>query len=257
VREQANAYVEGRAPKKFSEFVTKHKGDMIAQLLRENGREQIYAGLPNFIRMSEGLPRALVTILKHIYDWAIYTQERPFSGGKISLKTQRRGITEAASWFLDHMLEEGADGVVVRSGLERLAQLFRVNRFSDKPVETSLIAFSVDLLQLEDEARQALKQSQNTSLLLNISGGQRERNSEQVTSKFELNFMLSPLWDLPIARRGVATLSSADANAVFVHSQRDQFSNLLKSWESKMTAPFFGRTRTSPDTSTVQTDLFE
>jgi hypothetical protein len=50
-------------------------------------------------------------------------------------------MTEAASWFLDHMLEEGVDGVLVRSGLERLAQLFRVNRFADKPTETSLIAF--------------------------------------------------------------------------------------------------------------------
>jgi hypothetical protein len=257
VREQAKAYIEGRAPKKFTEFVTKHKGDMVAQLLRENGREQIYAGLNNFIRMSEGLPRALVTILKHIYDWAIYTQERPFSGGRISLKTQRRGITEAASWFLDHMLEEGADGVLVRSGLERLAQLLRTNRFADKPIETSLVAFSVNLLQLEEEARRTLEQSQNTSLLLNISRGQRERNSEQVTTKLELNFMLSPLWDLPIARRGVATLSPAGANSVFVFSQRDQFAALLRNWEAKMTAPFFGRTSGKTQTTTVQTDLFE
>jgi hypothetical protein len=154
------------------------------------------------------------------------------------------------------MLEEGADGVLVRSSLERLAQLFRVNRFSDKPVETSLIAFSVDNVQLEEEARRTLSQSQNTSLLVNVEGGQRERNSEQVTMKLELNLMLSPLWDLPIARRGVSTFSPADANTVFVYDQRDRFDALLRSWEAKMNAPFFGRS-TSSQSSTVQNDLFE
>jgi hypothetical protein len=256
VNEQAKAYIEERGQKRFSEFVTKHKGDMIAQVLRENGHEQVYAGLPSFIRMSEGLPRALVTILKHVYDWAIYTQERPFSAGRVSQRTQRRGITEAASWFLDQMLEEGADGVLVRSSLERLAQLFRLNRFADKPVETSLIAFSVDEVQLDEEARRTLLQSQNTSLLVSVAGGQRERNSEQVTTKLELNLMLSPLWDLPISRRGVATFSAADANAIFVYDQRDRFETLLKTWEAKMSAPFFGRSTASADPVT-QTDLFE
>jgi len=51
--------------------------------------------------MSEGLPRALITILKHVYDWSIYTQERPFKGGQISIRrAQQRGVIEAAEWFL-------------------------------------------------------------------------------------------------------------------------------------------------------------
>jgi len=257
VKERAVAYIEGVRNSKFDEFVSKHKGDMIAQLLRENGQKQIYAGLHNFVRMSEGLPRTLITILKHIYDWSIYTQERPFRGGKISIRAQQRGITEAAEWFLDQMLEEGEEGVRVRASLERLSQLFRTNRFADKPIETSLIAFSVDEVQLHESARRVLSLAQNTSLVINVARGQRERNSEQVTSKLELNVMLAPRWDLPIARRGVVSFAPEEANAIFVFERQSEFEVLLRSWEAKMTAPSFGRGGQSPNGRPPQADLFE
>jgi hypothetical protein len=83
VRDRALAKLSGSKHKKFDEFVAKHKSDMIAQWLRENGQKQIYAGLESFIRMSEGLPRTLITILKHIHDWSTYTGEDPFAHGKI------------------------------------------------------------------------------------------------------------------------------------------------------------------------------
>jgi hypothetical protein len=256
-RENATAFIKGTRGGKFDEFVSKYKGDMIAQLLRENGQKQIYAGLPDFIRMSEGLPRTLITILKHVYDWSIYLGEEPFRGGKVSIRAQERGVIEAAEWFLDQMLMEGDDGVRVRSSIERLAQLFRTNRFADKPVETSLIAFSVDESQMSEEARRILLLAQNTSLIINIPRGQRERNSEQITSKLELNVMLAPRWDLPIARRGVVSFTPAEGNVVFEYDNRQAFESLVKNWESKMSAPFFGRPRSAFGGLAAQSDLFE
>jgi len=54
--------------------------------------------------------------------------------------------------------------------------------------------------------------------------------------------MLSPRYDLPIARRGVISLSPNDVNAIFTYEESDQFERMLKAWEGKMTAPAFGRT---------------
>ncbi|QOZ74543.1 hypothetical protein XH83_03165 [Bradyrhizobium sp. CCBAU 53351] len=256
-RAAAEAYLSGSRNDRFDEFVRKHKGDMVAQLLRENSQRQIYSGIKTLIRMSEGLPRALITTLKHIFDWSIYMQEKPFSGGKISLAAQSRGVSEAADWFLEHMLEEGDAGLLVRSSVDRLSRLFRANRFADKPVETSLIAFSVDEVQIEPEARSTIKSAIDTSILINVVGGQRERNSELVSRKLELNTMLSPRFDLPVARRGVTTFSVDQTNAIFVYSQRELFEKLLSDWEAKMTAPYFGRTSSPAPKSTDQRDLFE
>ena len=117
---------------------------------------------------AEGLPRALITILKHIYDCAIYTGEEPFKLGKISLVSQQRGVVEAADLFVEQMLPDGEEGVRVGSAIERLCLLFRTNRFADKPVETSLIAFSVDQLALAAEARDLLDLATKTSLIIPI-----------------------------------------------------------------------------------------
>ena len=48
-----------------------------------------------------------------------------------------------------------------------------------------------------------------------------------------------------------------EGNAVFVFEQQSQFESLLSSWEAKMTAPSFGRTRSGTSGRPAQTDLFE
>jgi hypothetical protein len=257
VNQRVNDFVSGTRGEKFEEFIDKHKSDMVAQLLRENSQKQQYTGLTSFIRMSEGLPRSLITILKHVHDWSIYMGEGPFRRGKISIRAQQRGVSEAADLFLEQMLMEGEDGVLVRSAIDKLSDLFRVNRFSDKPIETSLIAFSVDEMQMSAEARRILKLAVDTSLLIRVQGGQRQRNTKEINSKLEVNAMLAPRWDLPIARRGVAVFEPAEGNAVFMYNSRSEFEALLKAWEAKMTAPAFGRPRTAVATRGVQPDLFE
>lgn len=257
VRERAEAKLSGEKDKKFDEFVDKHKSDMIAQWLRANSKKQVYAGLENFILMSEGLPRALITILKHIYDWAIYTGEDPFKRGKISVDSQHLGVVEAADLFLEQMLPDGEDGVRVGSAIERLCLLFRANRFSDKPIETSLIAFSVDQLALDPEARRVLDLATKTSLVISVERGQRERNSKGVTSKLEVNRMLAPRRDLPIARRGVATFDASTVDLIFMHSKAAEFEVFAKSWVNKMTAPAFGKRARQKRRQVVHPDFFE
>lgn len=256
VRERASAFVGKKERGDFGEFVSKYKSDMVAQILRDASQKQVYAGVENFIGMSEGLPRTLITILKHVYDWSEYRQEQPFRGGKISIVAQQKGVSEAGDWFLDHMLEEGDDSVRVRSALDRLSQLFRVNRFADKPTEISLIAFSANEVNMNAEARRILQHALDSSVLIDLPRGQRERNSEQITKKIELNKMLSPRWDLPVARRGVASFSGEESNAIFDVNKREEFEAILRAWESKMTAPAFGRSRPAEKRRLQQPDLF-
>jgi len=257
IRGRALAKIAGGKDKKFDEFVDKHKSDMIAQWCRENEKKQVYAGLDSFIAMSEGLPRALVTILKHVYDWATYTGEDPFRLGKISVPSQQRGVTEAAALFLEQMLPDGEEGIRIGKAIERLCALFRANRFSDKPIETSLIAFSVDHMALSPEARKMLDLATKTSLIISIERGQRERNSMSVTSKMQINRMLSPRWDLPIARRGVVPLKPREVESIFIAERQDEFDSFAKSWSNKMTAPSFGRTPDRRKRRRFQPDLFE
>lgn len=257
VREQAVGRLNGEKNKKFDEFIDKHKADMTAQWLRENSQKQIYAGLETFITMSEGLPRALITILKHVYDWANYTGEDPFRYGKISVASQQRGVVEAADLFLEQMLPDGEEGVCVGNAMERLCSLFRANRFADKPIETSLIAFSVDQHQLGSETRNLLDLATKTSLLISIERGQRERNSMSVTSKLEVNRMLSPRRDLPIARRGTVPLDAKVVESMFIASRAAEFDAFAKTWIAKMTAPAFGRRAGRKIKRVAHPDLFE
>lgn len=234
-------FIGGDRDSSYSQSLQHYKSDLIAQLIRENKGKQLYLGLDNFIKMSEGLPRALITLLKHVCDWAIFNGEKVFHGDKISVESQQKGALEASEWFLNSMRKAGVDGVAIRTSIDRLADLFRINRFSDKPIECSLIAFSVSDADVSAASRRILQMAETRSFLLNITGGQKERNSEQVTTKLQLNRMLSPRWDLPISRRGVATFGAREINAIFDPQQESEFKLLRSEWEAKMTAPFFGK----------------
>jgi hypothetical protein len=71
-----------------------------------------------------------------------------------------------------------------------------------------------------------------------VVGGQRDKNSQRIDDKYELNRMLSPYWDLPIYRRGVLALTSEMVTSIFDENRAEEFENLLRSFTRKMNAPF-------------------
>jgi hypothetical protein len=141
------------------------------------------------------------------------------------------------------MRKAGDDGFAIQGAIDRLAQMFRVNRFADKPVECSLISFSVAEEDGSAEALRVLRLCESRSFLNRISGGQRDKNSERVTMKFQLNNMLSPRWDLPIGRRGTIPFDARQFDAIFDPSRRGQFDQVLADWRDRMTAPHFGKSK--------------
>nr|WP_294512798.1 hypothetical protein [uncultured Rhodopila sp.] len=243
ISKDCQSYIAGVRTGAYFDKLEKFKGDLIAQLVRENGGRVTYAGLNTFTRMSEGAPRALITLLKETYDWAIFREEAPFVRGRVTTEAQSRGAVAAAEWFYNSMMKAGQDGRTILIAIDRLAELFRLNRYSHNVRECSLIGFSASLSTAPDRARDVIKLATDRSFLVETLGGQQERNSQQITSKFQINRMLVPKWGLGTGRRGIIPFGARELQAVFDPSEANLFKEVSREWEARGTAPLFGKKR--------------
>lgn len=236
------AYI--RKPKsdtKYKQTLSHFSGDLAAQLLADYGLKQQYVGFETFIEMSRGLPRNLLVVLKHVFQWAIFNGEQPFRESSISAPSQQQGVSESSRWFFRDAEVLGEDGPDVQAAIRRLADLFRAIRFSDKPAECSLSTFALNWEQISPRARQLIELAEQWSLLLRIGGGQRDRNSGRLHARFQLNSMICPIWDLPIYRRGTLALTAHEINAIFDRDHANDYDRLVRARLARMTAPTFGR----------------
>lgn len=237
IREQTLQFISGdntgRQANRVRSIMEHYRTDLSAQLSRENRSRQYYLGLKSFIIMSGGLPRVLLTIMRSIFEWAIYNGEDPMEQDGISIDSQYRGVMEAAEWFFSSMRKSGREGAAIQIATDRLAQIFRESRFSDLPIECSLNTFSVSLHQLSEEARHVLDLCEQRSFINEVSGGQKHRNTKEVQLKYQLHPMLCPRWQLPIGRRGAMVLTTEFANAVFQPKRQEAFAAQLKKFRSR------------------------
>ena len=242
INSACSKYIQEPNPATLHGKILNHfRDDLMAQLLRESDMKQRYLGFDTFVDMSDGLPRNLLIILKHIFNWALFNGEKPFVEGVISINSQQAGVCEASEWFFKDARVAGHDGGLIRESVERLATLFRRIRYSDKLTECSLCTFSADMSLASQEAQRIVEMAEKWSLLISIRGGQRDRNSGRVNLKYQLNPMLAPRWDLPVSRRGALALNPEEINAIFDKSHRGEFDAILKTRVSRMMAPFLDK----------------
>lgn len=238
IKDACVEFANGAKDTDYAQTYGHFSGDMLAQLLRDARRDQEYVGLETFIIMSMGLPRNLLIILRHVYNWALFNNEQPFQGGSISINSQQKGIMQAAEWFLRDARTKGAEGQMLQEAISRLAVFFRKVRFSAKPVECSLCSFSVDQGKVNKETLDALNLAEKYSLLIAIVEGQRDRNSMRVDAKYQINSMLSPIWDLPISRRGSIPIQPDLADAIFNSEKKEVFEVIVHERVAGMSPPF-------------------
>lgn len=235
---QAEGLTTGDSDAKTRVTYKHYKADLYAQLLDEHRLEQEYVGFDTFIRMSGYLPRNLLVVLKQITRWALFLGEDPFSN-PISVRAQQEGAREASSWFLTDAKGLGKIGDDAQIAVRRLGGLFRQMRFADKPVEVSCAAFTSDLQSLTADARRVLHEAKLHSLVLEIPSGRWGKNSGTLKRKYQLNPMLAPMFDLPIALRGAADFSADVLNAVFDPSVDDAaYGRMQRMYTSRLNAPF-------------------
>jgi len=248
ISDSAKNYISGSKETPHGEVLRYFRADIVAQLLRETKQKQRYLGFGTFVKMSAGLPRGLLTVLKHIFMWSLFYGEQPFQQDRISVRAQMDGVAQAAEWFFTEARAPGPIGALVRDAMTRLGQLLREVRFSDKPSECSLSSFSANLTTASQKAIEVLKEAENWSMLIRIAGGQHDRNEGRVDEKYQVHPMLAPRWDLPIARRGALALSGEEVTAIFAPLEMAEFEATLRRRVSAMTAPYFGQ---SPSANTL------
>lgn len=237
IEEASAQFLAGNASDRHEHVLGHFKGDLLAQLLRECRQRQRYAGLQTFIDMSSGLPRHLLIVLKYVHRWAVFMGESPFTGTPVSLRAQRAGVLQAANWFYDDAKASSAEPGDTHEAVDRLAQLLRLMRFSDKPVESSLTTFSFQEALASPRALEVIRRAHHASLLLRVATGAKDRNDEGVIAKYQLNPMLSPRYDLPLARRGTVGLNKREVEAIFVDGG-DEFDAVTAERMARMNTPF-------------------
>ena len=237
-------YRNGVRENPLKSTIDHYRGDFIAQMRRDSrqgrasGEDNHYTGLDNFILMSEGLPRSLLTIVGESIKSAAFRSELPNVGRPISADSQYDGVKYASDWFLSDVPQGGKLGESIQLGILRLGSLFRMNRFADKPIECSVIGFSVCLEAISRRAREVILEAERRSFLIKAVGPQNDRSGKGIQDKFHLNRILCPQFDLPLGRRGAVPLDIDASEAIFGSSEAHLFDQLEKQWKRKLDWPF-------------------
>ena len=94
IADSAKAYSEGDKAKGrlHLNVLAYYKSDLLAQLYREARQPVAYCGFDTIVALSQGIPRNLLMLLKHVYRRSLFAGEQPFEGGVISKHAQTDGI---------------------------------------------------------------------------------------------------------------------------------------------------------------------
>lgn len=231
-------------PNDLTSKIDHYRGDFIAQISRDfrqgrsSSEDNHYTGLDNFIFMSEGLPRSLLTIAGESVKSAVFRSELPNSSHPISAESQYDGVRYASDWFFSDVPQGGELGESIQLGISRLGELFRMNRFADKPIECSLISFSVCMETASRRAREIILEAERRSFLIKAASPQNDRAGNSVWDKFHMNRILCPRFDLPLSRRGAVRLDSDEVEAIFGSSEKHLFEEVKGRWKRRLDWPF-------------------
>ena len=239
IASDAQSFRAGNRTGTFATTVGHFRGDMLAQLLHEYKQKQRYLGFSESVALSAGLPRGLLVVLKHVFRWSIFNGEHPFTVGQaISEDSQRSGVAEAGRWFLTDLPGIGPNGVEAREAIERLGRFLQALRFADKPTESSACTVGLQRGVLSARAVATVDHCIQSSFLLPIAAGHRDRNTGVRRQKLQLHPMLCPRWHLPTGRRGVVELSPEEATAIFDSTTASRLRVAVGARLARMNAPF-------------------
>ena len=189
--------------------------------------------------MSGFLPRNLLIVLKQVTRWSLFFDEKPFSGGSLSLRAQNRGVQEASEWFLADATGLGPVGDNAQAAIRRLGDYLRAHRFAPKPVEPECAAIEINRRELSGKVMEIINEAAMHSLILEIRTGRKDRNTGVFHQKYQLNPMLAPLFELPLTRRGTARLSVEECAILFSPETSDtEFAALRDDRLRSLTPPW-------------------
>uniref|UniRef100_UPI000B7EE38C ORC-CDC6 family AAA ATPase n=1 Tax=Acinetobacter piscicola TaxID=2006115 RepID=UPI000B7EE38C len=238
--------------KSYKESYSHYAKDLIAQLNKDSAKPMIYCGFDSFIEMSNGNPRNLLSILSSAYDIARFKKLDFINGAPLSIENQSKAAVNSARFLFEQDSNFGRPSDLARIAVKNMADLLRVARFSLNIPESSPLTISFPDDDLSSSAKAILQSALNYSFVFEIKSGRPNRNNLKISRKISLNPMLSPIWELPIGKRGDIGLSGGLANAIFNIDKIKDFNNLLKTSELKWNQPF-----TRDESLLKHNDLFD
>jgi hypothetical protein len=258
IQTEANALLTTgpQAAPDYYDLYSHFSSDLLAQLYRDYGRKPVYAGFDTLVRLSQGVPRNLLSLLKHIYRRSNFAGEDPFIRGPISIEAQVHGIQDAAEWFWEDA-QPDAHGSLVRNAVEHIATLLRSVRYSDNPSECDLCSFLVSRDLLSEDAGKALKMAENWSFVLNVHGSSSAKNDDRVRSKFQINPMLAARWGISESRRGTLELREELAECLLAETDSIKTQQAINERIEAMSLPKVLEKSVSLRKDNRQTGLFD
>ncbi len=219
----------------------KFKYDILDALARENGEKiRTTIGFDNIIKISNGIPRHVLIIMKHIFKWNEYYELSTFKSikSKISAESQLNAIKDTAKWFIEDARIPGDEGSIAKDSIERLCDYLRELRFSDVPPECSISTFSIKSKFVPTEISKIINFLEQYSYIIEV-GERRDKNSNSRYSTYQLNGLLAVEWELSISRRGIVDLNSIEMKSIFSPDNENEFKSMLNNEKNKYNAPFF------------------
>ncbi|HIC8765325.1 TPA: hypothetical protein ACW70L_003740, partial [Acinetobacter baumannii] len=237
--------------KSYRDSYSSWRKDLIAQLNKESSKPMIYAGLDTFIEMSSGNPRNLLSILGAAYDLARFKNIDFINGKPLSIEDQSKAVLDSARFIFEQDSNFGRPSDLARDAVKNLCELLRVARFALNIPEVSPLLISFSDEGLTKQSKETLQSALNYSFIFEIKNGRPNRNNLKINRKFSLNPMISPIYGLPISKRGDIGLPPNLVNAIFDFNRAKEFEALLKNYIIKWNQPF-----TRDESSLAHDDLF-
>ena len=249
VKNMFKMYLAGKEDS-LKEKLSKFKFDLYAQLAEENGvKYYLYSGFDNLVDISDCNPRIFLTLMKIILDDSYFRGNNPFtSHTPISVKSQYFGINETARWFLDDIEVYGMDRENLDIAMNHLLNFLYVNRYSDKPSETSLCAFYYRTVEGQTNVNKVINLALNESFLMAIDNQRKDKALGTPERSYQINRLISTLYNLPIARRGIIVIPNDMLKSIFDYNCFGEYTKHLSAYKAELNAPFYRKESNSQPT---------
>ena len=237
LKECSQQYANGHDVKMYDVILDKFKQDLIDALYRENGLKLTsYCGLDNLVKISNGIPRHFLMIMKHIFRWNTF-YENDFSNETVSTEIQLLAIKDTVLWFMEDA-NKTDENTNYRYSIESICNFLRELRFSDLPPECSISTFEIKNVDFNLGLKKIITFLKQYSYIIKEDYGRRDKNSNVRNDMYQINGLLACWWELSISRRGIVKLSSDQLEKIFYYNRFEELKIMITNELLKYNVPF-------------------
>jgi hypothetical protein len=141
-----------------------------------------------------------------------------------------------------------------------LLNFLYVCRFCDKPTETSLCTFYYRMNTGQNRIDHIIELAIQEAFLMEVPNKRKDKTLGTPQKSYQVNRLIATLYNLPIARRGVTSITPDMMSAIFDPEHFDKFNALLTVHKVGLNAPFVSkkeRTIKNKKQEPVQPSLFD